>query len=476
MQNLLSFEESLAWMQAHQDEMVADLQSFARIRSVSRADLAEEGAPFGKECRTMLDFALKRAGEMGFETQDHEGYCGSAILGDGENAIGICAHLDVVPEGDKWTFEPYGATHRGDFLIGRGVGDNKSSAILGLYVMKMLREKGIPLKHGIRVLMGCSEETGMEDYEYYVKHYPVPVVSLVADASYPVNYAQKGSLRSDVVIDAGEQLAEFSGGEVFNMVAPHATALVRGVTVEQVKAAVACQAELERFTVEEENGCVRIRVLGKAAHAAFPEGGINALHLLARMLEEGQLVSGQSLKAVHGIRELTDDIYGEKAGVACEDPDSGKSTVVCGLLRCEEGKLSLTVDGRLSVVAKPEEVAATYERYAATLGFASVDTSTTPPVFIALDDPKVVALQALYKHVTGDDAQPYSMGGGTYSRVMPRSITYGPSFPQSRGIRPDFIPAENGGGHAPDEFLYIPNWIRGAALYACAVLELDALC
>ena len=48
MQNLLSFEESLAWMQAHQDEMVADLQSFARIRSVSRADLAEEGAPFGK--------------------------------------------------------------------------------------------------------------------------------------------------------------------------------------------------------------------------------------------------------------------------------------------------------------------------------------------------------------------------------------------------------------------------------------------
>ena len=36
-----------AWLDAHAEEMVADLQSFARIRSVSRADLAEEGAPFG---------------------------------------------------------------------------------------------------------------------------------------------------------------------------------------------------------------------------------------------------------------------------------------------------------------------------------------------------------------------------------------------------------------------------------------------
>ena len=91
-----------AWLDAHAEEMVADLQSFTRIRSVSRADLAAPGAPFGPECRQMLDFALDHARRMGFETEDHEGYCGSAIYGDKNNALGIVAHIDVVPEGDQW--------------------------------------------------------------------------------------------------------------------------------------------------------------------------------------------------------------------------------------------------------------------------------------------------------------------------------------------------------------------------------------
>ena len=37
-----------------------EIQRFCRIRSVSRADLAEEGAPFGRECREMLEFAPLR--------------------------------------------------------------------------------------------------------------------------------------------------------------------------------------------------------------------------------------------------------------------------------------------------------------------------------------------------------------------------------------------------------------------------------
>ena len=82
------------WLRAHAEEMVEDLRSFARIRSVCREDLKADKAPYGPECRRMLDFALNRAREMGFETEDHDGYCGSAVLGDGENAIAIIDHLD----------------------------------------------------------------------------------------------------------------------------------------------------------------------------------------------------------------------------------------------------------------------------------------------------------------------------------------------------------------------------------------------
>ena len=117
--DIRSFRQTArAWIDAHAEEMIADLQAFTRIRSVSRADLAAPGAPFGPECRQMLDFALDHARKMGFETEDHEGYCGSAIYGDKNNALGIIAHIDVVPEGEQWIYPPYGATRVGDFLIG----------------------------------------------------------------------------------------------------------------------------------------------------------------------------------------------------------------------------------------------------------------------------------------------------------------------------------------------------------------------
>ena len=471
-----TFEKVRQWIQAHKEDMIADLQSFARIRSVSRADLGVPGAPFGQECRTILDFALNRAREMGFAVEDHEGYCGSAILGDGENAIGVAAHLDVVPEGDKWVFPPYGATRQGDFLIGRGVSDNKASAILGLYVMQMLREWGYPKKHGFRLLMGCSEETGMEDFRYFREHYTCPKFSLVADASFPVNYAQKGSMGGWMDMDAGDQILSFTGGEVPNMVPPHAKAVLALADGQVFRDTLerGFPDVKERFTIESENGQTTITVQGKAAHAAGPEAGLSAIHLLAALLTRSQALSGQSAKAAKAIADMTSNYYGENAGIACEDPDTGKTTMVCGVIRQEGRKLSLSLDCRLSLAAKADETVKAMEAYADSLGFTPVGIHAGAPVYIPKDDPKVLALQELYRGITGDDREPYTMGGGTYSRVLPNAVTYGPGMPTMRE-RPDFIPEDHGGAHSPDEYLYIPAWLEGCAVYACALMELDDL-
>ena len=46
--DIRSFRQTArAWIDAHAEEMIADLQAFTRIRSVSRSDLAAPGAPFG---------------------------------------------------------------------------------------------------------------------------------------------------------------------------------------------------------------------------------------------------------------------------------------------------------------------------------------------------------------------------------------------------------------------------------------------
>ena len=69
----------------------------------------------------------------------------------------------------------------GDFLIGRGVSDNKSPGVMTLFIMRMFRELGIELKHGVRLIFGSSEETGMQDMDYFRANVTQPVVTLVPE-------------------------------------------------------------------------------------------------------------------------------------------------------------------------------------------------------------------------------------------------------------------------------------------------------
>ncbi len=456
-----------AWLDENLEDMVSDVQAFARIRSVSRADLKRDGAPFGPECRTMLDFALNRAQEMGFATEDHDGYCGSAVLGDKANCIGIAGHLDVVPEGDKWIYPPYAATRVGDFLIGRGVSDNKSAAVMGLYVMKLLRDLNVPMKHGVRTIMGCSEETGMQDLRYYADHYDTPKLTLIPDSGFPVNYAQKGSLSGKMTMDLGAQIASFTGGEVPNMVPPHARAQLIGITASQ-----AAPYFGDDFTVTDEGGAALIVARGIASHAAHPEAGKSAIHMLAGALAQSGILTGQSQKAMDAVRDMTSDHYGANAGIAAEDADTGKTTMVCGVAKMpKNGIMSLSLDCRLSLAANGEENIVAFRAYAEKLGFQTEDLKTTPPVYIAKDDPRVELLTALYAEMTGTRLEPYTMGGGTYSRVLPDSITFGPGFPDLKE-KPE-LPENHGGAHAPDEFMHIPSYRRAFEIYACAVKRLD---
>ena len=136
--NLLAQAE--AWIDAHKDEFISEIQGLVRIPSVSRADLAQPGAPFGPDCRKVLDYALERGRFYGFDTVDHDGYAGAVCLGgtDAENSIGMIAHLDVVPVGDGLIYPPFDAVYLPEYdaIVGRGTDDNKGPAVLGLFAMR----------------------------------------------------------------------------------------------------------------------------------------------------------------------------------------------------------------------------------------------------------------------------------------------------------------------------------------------------
>lgn len=71
------------WMEEHRQEFVEDMMEFFRIRSVSEPQNGR--FPFGEGCAHMLDAALSMSERYGFSVENHEYYCGSAILkGTGE--------------------------------------------------------------------------------------------------------------------------------------------------------------------------------------------------------------------------------------------------------------------------------------------------------------------------------------------------------------------------------------------------------
>ena len=62
--------------------------------------LPEEGAPYGREPRRVLQTFLDEAREKGFRTGIEGDRVGWAEFGEGEGLIGIICHLDVVPVGN----------------------------------------------------------------------------------------------------------------------------------------------------------------------------------------------------------------------------------------------------------------------------------------------------------------------------------------------------------------------------------------
>ena len=92
------------------DEMLTNLGRLVAIDSQLGTPL--EGKPFGEGPAKVLEEALKIADELGFKTVNLDNYCGYAEMGEGEEIVGIAGHLDIVPVGGDWTYDPFKLTRR----------------------------------------------------------------------------------------------------------------------------------------------------------------------------------------------------------------------------------------------------------------------------------------------------------------------------------------------------------------------------
>ena len=150
-------EKISEFVYSHREEMVDIIRQLVEIPSVKGKP--EQSAPFGAEPRRALDKMLEICREHGFVTGCHDNVMGTADYApSGKVGLGILCHLDVVPaEPLNWSCPPFQLTRRDGKLFGRGVIDDKGPCAASLMALYCIKELGIPLKKGVRLLFGTDE-------------------------------------------------------------------------------------------------------------------------------------------------------------------------------------------------------------------------------------------------------------------------------------------------------------------------------
>ena len=281
----MQYNEKLdAELKALEGDMIETLQRWIRVPSV-RAERSADNAPFGENVRRALDTAMADLKRLGMEPRDVDGYCCDTEIGQGDEVIAVLSHLDVVPEGEGWAHDPYGAEIIDGRMIGRGTSDDKGPGVAALFAMKAIMNAGIPLRRRCRLILGCDEECGMQDLEYYDHKIGLPERGFSPDANFPLINTEKGGLKLALHAALDDaRLIEIASGTRVNVVPNQAVAVIAGDWREA--AADAFDVEDEDCALESElvGGDTRLTVTGVSAHASVPEKGKNAAKMLVHVL------------------------------------------------------------------------------------------------------------------------------------------------------------------------------------------------
>lgn len=447
-----------AIIESMHDEMIDTLQKWIRVPSVKGE--AAPGAPFGKEVRSMLDMALADCEQMGFKTQNFDGYIAHADLGEGsdEDALAILAHLDVVPEGDGWKYPPYGAVIENGRMYGRGTSDDKGPAVAALYAMKAVKDAGIPLRRKVRLILGCDEESGWEDIAHYNKVATMPRMGFSPDASYPIINIEKGICRLElhgVLSNEGLQVIAFNNGERPNVIPGRASALVAGdaATVAQAEAA-AKKLDIPAEVQLTDKG-VSITVTGISGHAAYPETARNANGEMLLLLRELGVQGDLCLLA----DKIGLDYKGEGLEISVSDGISGYLTCNLGIIRAGEGGVYATLDIRYPVMTNPDMI---IKNVSASLPGMRVDAmEVKEPHYVPAGSELVQNLLDAYHEVTGYERKCLYTGGGTYARSLQEGVAFGASFPQDEDL-----------AHQANEYADIEGLYKNIKIFALAIVKL----
>lgn len=473
MDNLQLIKDRIA---ANYDEMITTLQELVRINS--EIATPQKDKPFGKGVDDAFLYMLKKGEADGFLTTNVDHYGGHidmpAANAASSETMGILAHLDVVPAGDGWDYDPYGGQIEDGKIYGRGTSDDKGPTIAAYFAMRAIKDARITLNKNVRLILGLDEESGWQGMDYYLSKIPKPAdFGFTPDGDFPVVNGEKGILNFDIAkkftkaVGKGIELRSFNGGNAPNMVPDYARLVLRSddpLVYEELK--LKAKKSRENGVLIKTKGVGKsfeITAHGVSAHGATPEKGINAISLLMDFVKDIEF-SNESVNEFIDFynNEIAFQLDGENLGIGFSDEISGKTVVNVGVIELDTKSARLAVNLRYPVSFDEEIIYDAMGEILMKYNIGVVKKMSRDPIYIDEDDKLIKTMIDVYRKNTGDkEAKPLVMGGGTYARVLDNFVAFGALFPGEEELF-----------HQRNEYISIDSLKKATLIYAETIYEL----
>jgi succinyl-diaminopimelate desuccinylase len=320
--------------------------------------------------------------------------------------VWVLGHMDVVPPGDLslWDSDPYQVKVDDDKIIGRGVEDNHHGIISPYLALKAIQESGLKLKRPVGLVFVADEETG---------------------SKYGLDY---------LLINHGD----FFGRDDLIVVPDGGNE--KGTMIE---------------VAEKSMLWLKFTVTGQQCHASTPEKGKNSLYGAAKLI-----IALEKLKHEFG---LTDDLY--RPPLSTFEPTKMEANIPN--INTIPGRDIFYVDCRILPKYGVDDILAAAEEITGEVAKELDLSILVEPVYrqeaatpTPADAPVVKYLKRAIKTVTGLEARPMGIGGGTVAAFFRKA-----GLPAAVWMTMPDTP------HRPNEYCLIKDIIADAKVFACLYLD-----
>ncbi len=430
-------------------KMLEDVISYPSVLD----EYIENGeAPFGIPAKECLNYVLDKANKDGFKTFNANNYAGHIEFGDGDETLGILAHLDVVPVNEaEWVSDPFKLAYRDGKMFARGVEDDKGPFVASYIAMKMLLDSGFKPKRKIRLIVGCDEESGSRCLERYFKLQPQPEIAFSPDAEFPCINGEKGMESYDILVD-DNVITYFKAGERYNIVPSYAEMRINKNLENEFKKYL----KDNNYEGNVLDGLYSVK--GIAAHAMCPQKGLNAAYILFDFLNK----YSDSKLAKFIDKYYLFDTYGKKAGYYDYDEEMKELTSNFAVVDINNSKGKLGINCRVPKDTDFKLIEENVLNNCKEYGYELKVLYTSNRHFISADSELVKSLMESYVSVTGDTInKPFSIGGGTYARECKYAVAFGPQFPGREDVC-----------HIANEYMFVEDFYKLVEIYYNAIYNL----